>query len=279
MNETETDISLRDGTRIRVRHFDGGDGSADAPALDLLLLHGWPNSGRVWKPLAAELLLANPGLRLHAPDLRGFGDSDKPAGGYHCRTFAEDVLEIAAALMLDDYVLVGHSMSGKIAQIAAAEEPPGLAALVLVTPGLLAASPPVDISGRKAIFGVESRVRDMVTSWAAHPLGEEFDALLTEDALRTSRDAWNGWLSPMRDEDFSPVAPQIHVKTLVVGGGRDPQRTDEELRRGVLQKISGAEYVRLPSSGHLPHLEEPDALALLIVNFLDGAPVGEPAAA
>jgi pimeloyl-ACP methyl ester carboxylesterase len=61
----------------------------------------------------------------------------------------------------------------------------------------------------------------------------------------------------------------------VIGGGKDPQRTEDELRRGVVARIKNAEYVRLPNSGHLPHVEEPAALAALIVNFLSAEPVGE----
>lgn len=274
INETETEVTTRDGVRLHILCYEAdAPGKETSPARNLLLLHGWPNAGRVWRRLAENILLADPRFRLYAPDLRGYGASDKPGAGYHCVTFADDVEDIAAGLGLASagYALVGHSMSGKVAQTAAARRPPGLEALVLVTPGMLAASPPVDISGRKAIYGNAAQVRDMMTGWAAYPIPEGDIDLLVEDALRAGRDAWNGWLSPMRDEDLSGVAESISVPALVIGGGRDPQRTEGELRRGVVQQIAGAEYARLPNSGHLPHLEEPEALAALIVNFLDDA--------
>jgi pimeloyl-ACP methyl ester carboxylesterase len=265
--ETQTTIKTRGDVSINVTRYESQERDATA-GRDILLLHGWPNSGAVWKPLIDALLLGDPNLRLFAPDLRGYGASDKPDDGYLCETFAEDVIDIASALELENYVLTGHSMSGKIAQLTASRQPEGLAALVLVTPGLLAASPPVDVSKRKAIYGDSRLIRDMLTSWAGHPLSGTDAEQLVEEALKVGRSAWNGWLAPMRDEDFSRELPRIVVSTLVIGGSKDPQRTEEELRRGVVGQIKGADYVRLPNSGHLPHLEEPAALATLILNFL-----------
>ncbi|MES2464139.1 MAG: alpha/beta hydrolase [Armatimonadota bacterium] len=273
--ETLSTVKTRDGISLSVRRYESQDRDSSADTLDLLLLHGWPNTGSVWRPLVDVLLLGDASLRIFAPDLRGYGSSDKPENGYRCATFADDVEDIAAALGLRNYVLVGHSMSGKIAQLVASRQPDGLAALVLVTPGLLAASPPVDVSKRKEMHGNPRLIRDMIASWAGHPLPTTEAELLAEEAVTVGRSAWNGWLSPMRDEDFSREIGKIAVPTLVIGGGKDPQRTEDELRRGVVARITGAEYVRLPNSGHLPHIEEPTALAALMVNFLSNISAGE----
>jgi len=77
----------------------------------------------------------------------------------------------------------------------------------------------------------------------------------------------------MRSEDFSNHAARITVPTLVIGGGKDPQRTEAELQSEVVAKIAGAVYARLPMSGHLPHLEDPVTLAMMLSNFMDGLPV------
>ena len=275
--ETESTVKTRNGVTIHVMRYESQERDTSAASLDLLLLHGWPNSGQVWCALIDALLLGSPNLRLFAPDLRGYGESDKPETGYVCDTFADDVADIASRLALENYALVGHSMSGKIAQLAASRQPTGLAALVLVTPGLLAASPPIDITRRKAIYGDPRQIREMLQSWTGHPLsGADIEALV-EQAGSVGRAAWNGWLSPMRDEDFFREIGKIAVPTLVIGGGKDPQRTEDELRRGVIAQIKGAEYVRLPNSGHLPHVEEPSALAALILNFFATAVPGSDA--
>jgi pimeloyl-ACP methyl ester carboxylesterase len=273
--ETISTIQTRDGVGINIRCYESQERDTSAGAIDLLLLHGWPNTGSVWRPLVDVLLLGDANLRLFAPDLRGYGESDKPDSGYTCATFADDVEDIAAALGLQNYALVGHSMSGKIAQLVASRQPLGLAALVLVTPGLLAASPPVDVSKRKEMYGNARLIREMIASWVGHPLPAVEAEMLAEEALTVGRAAWNGWLSPMRDEDFFREIGKIAVPTLVVGGGKDPQRTEDELRRGVVARIQHAEYVRLPNSGHLPHIEEPTALAALIINFLTTVQTGD----
>lgn len=269
--ETISTIRTRDGVSIHVRRCESQERDASAGGRDVLLLHGWPNTGAVWRSLIDALLLGDTNLRLFAPDLRGYGDSDKPETGYTCETFADDAEDMAAALGLRNYLLIGHSMSGKIAQLVASRQPAELSAMVLVTPGLLAASPPLDISKRKAMYGEPRLLREMIAGWTGHPLSSSEAEQLVEASLTVGRDAWNGWLSPMRDENFFGEIGKIIVPTLVVGGGKDPQRTEEELRRGVFARIKRADYVRLPGSGHLPHIEEPTALATVIVNFLSSA--------
>ncbi|MBC7805127.1 MAG: alpha/beta fold hydrolase, partial [Akkermansiaceae bacterium] len=202
MTETVSEVTTGDGVKIAVRRF--ADAAIDtAPRRDVLVLHGWPNSSRIWRILAETLVrAAAPATSLHifAPDLRGFGDSDKPDSGYNCERFAQDVSDIAAGLNLRHYLLMGHSMGGKIAQIAAAKRPPELSALVLLTPGLLAPSPPVDISERIASYGDDNKTRSMLAGWVAHRLSVADETMLAEDGLRTGRGAWNGWLETMRGE-------------------------------------------------------------------------------
>ncbi|MBC8136582.1 MAG: alpha/beta hydrolase [Fibrella sp.] len=276
MTETVLEATTDDGVKIAVRRFTGA-ASDTAPRRDVLLLHGWPNSSRIWQSLAETLIVAAaPAVSLHifAPDLRGFGDSGKPATGYTCERFAQDVAEVTTALNLRDYLLVGHSMGGKIAQIVAAKNPSELSALALLTPGLLAPSPPVDVSARIASYGDAGKTRTMLAGWAMHPLSAKDEAMLTEDGLRTGRDAWNGWLETMRNEDFASLAAQIAVTTLVIGAAKDPQRTEEELQSGVVSQIAGSTYASIPMVGHLPHLEDPILLGSLLINFMDGLPEG-----
>ena len=270
MQHTIRDVNAPDGTRLAVHVFTP---DADEPKRDVLLLHGWPNAGRVWTDLAEALLLAAP-LRVLAPDFRGFGDSDRPESGYSCETFAADALAVAEAFGSKDWALVGHSMGAKIAQLAAAERPVGLTALGLVTPAPLIGAPPGDATARKAAHGDPEKTRELLAPWSARPLSEPAQARVLEDALNTSKAAWDGWLDVMRGEDFAARAAGILVPALVVAGGKDPLRSEDELKRDVADHIRGATFTRLPQCGHLPHLEDPLALAALLVNFFDGLPAG-----
>ncbi|MBC8140417.1 MAG: alpha/beta hydrolase [Armatimonadetes bacterium] len=272
---TTQTMTTGDGATLSVRVWEKPGTVAGATPRDILLVHGFPASGGTFAALAEIMLLgaSDATLRLVAPDLRGYGDSDKPATGYTCDRFAADVSEVATALNLRDYLLVGHSMGGKIAQIVAATKPAELDALALITPGLLAPSLSLpDLADRLAAHSDAAKTRALLSGWAAHPLDANDEEAVTADGLRVGADAWRGWLETMRGEDFAAHAARIAVPTLVIGAGKDPQRTEAELQ-GVVESIAGAKYARLPMSGHLPHLEDPVTLAMTLSNFLDGLPV------
>jgi pimeloyl-ACP methyl ester carboxylesterase len=76
----------------------------------VVLIHGWPLSGRSWEKQVPALLDA--GYRVITYDRRGFGDSSKPTSGYNYDTFAEDLHKLIAKLDLRDAALVGFSMGG-----------------------------------------------------------------------------------------------------------------------------------------------------------------------
>jgi pimeloyl-ACP methyl ester carboxylesterase len=266
-----TTVVLHDGVRLSIEvTAPTAPESSPSTARDIVLLHGWPNSGRVWTAFAEQMLLAAP-FRLFAPTFRGFGDSDKPDDGYTCARFADDVIETIAALNLTRYAIVGHSMGGKIAQLVAARKPEGLAALALVCPVPLIATPVPEErkTAQRAVYGDDTKTRALLRDMAARPLPDERLGLLVEDGLRASQAAWNGWIDAMREEDFSAELAEISVPTVVYHGAKDPLRTEEDMQGKVVGRIPGARLKILPGDGHLPHIEEPTALALLLVNFLD----------
>ena len=91
-------------------------GPADAPPV--VFLHGFPESHRTWAKLAP--LLAGR-FRLIMPDLRGYGDSDRPqdVAEYTTDILIADVFALADALGVDRFALVGHDWGGAIAWAAA----------------------------------------------------------------------------------------------------------------------------------------------------------------
>jgi non-heme chloroperoxidase len=76
----------------------------------VVLIHGWPLSGRSWEKQTTALLAA--GHRVITYDRRGFGDSDKPSSGYDYNTFAGDLHQLITRLDLRDVTLAGFSMGG-----------------------------------------------------------------------------------------------------------------------------------------------------------------------
>ena len=102
----------------------------------LLLLHGWPEFWWTWEPVMR--LLAG-GYRVIAPDLRGFGDSDKPGALWGAAEHAADMMGVLEALGVERAGVVGHDVGGAVMQAMARAAPERLAGLFLfdfVYPGI-----------------------------------------------------------------------------------------------------------------------------------------------
>ena len=92
----------------------------------LLLLHGWPEYWRTWD-LVMQRLAGR--FTLVAPDLRGFGESDKPEGPWGAEDHARDVIALLDALGLGRVGIVGHDVGGGIMQALARMAPERIAGL------------------------------------------------------------------------------------------------------------------------------------------------------
>ncbi len=99
----------------------------------VVLLHGWPETWLEWRRIIPALADR---YTVVAPDLRGFGDSDKPSGGYDKRTVAEDVYQLVRHLEFGPIHLVGHDLGMMAAYAYAAAHPTEVRRLVLLDAGL-----------------------------------------------------------------------------------------------------------------------------------------------
>lgn len=253
------------GVRIDVRNSGDGD-------LALVFLHYWGGSSRTWRYVIDAIDALGGGCRTVAYDHRGWGGSDAPADGYAIGDLADDAQNVIRALGLQRYVIVGHSMGGKVAQCVAARRPAGLEGLVLVAP-----SPPVPMAipdearaamasaydSRESIEGVLDAVL------TARTLSIEAREQVIADSLRGASQAKIAWPTAAMREDISEAARAIDVPVLVIAGEYDRVDSPDTLRAALLPFIAQAKMTVLPGVGHLSPLEAPTEVASLIDGFVD----------
>jgi pimeloyl-ACP methyl ester carboxylesterase len=116
-----SDYADVNGTRLH--YIASGDGPA------VLLLHGWPYTSLVWRPLLP--LLADAGFTAIAPDLRGLGDSNREQQGYAKREIAADMRLLCHHLGFDKVDLVGMDIGAMVALAYAIDSPARVRHLVL----------------------------------------------------------------------------------------------------------------------------------------------------
>jgi pimeloyl-ACP methyl ester carboxylesterase len=112
-----------DANGVRMHYLASGKGEP------IILLHGYAQNSRMWRPLIPQLAKTN---LVIAPDLRGFGQSAKPEQGYDKVTMAQDIHALAAALGLRRVRIVGHDIGLMVAYAYAAQYPSEVDRVVLM---------------------------------------------------------------------------------------------------------------------------------------------------
>ena len=112
----EIESRFLEANGVRLHYLAAGKGDP------VVLLHGYAQNSHMWRPLIAELAKTN---MVIAPDLRGFGQSAKPEGGYEKKTMAQDIHALVVALGLGKVRLAGHDIGLMVAYAYAAQYPSG----------------------------------------------------------------------------------------------------------------------------------------------------------
>jgi len=99
---------------VRLHYLIAGKGEP------VILLHGYAQNSHMWRPLIPQLAKTNTVI---APDLRGFGQSSKPSGGYYKKTMAQDIHALGTSLGFKHATVVGHDVGLMVAYASAAQYP------------------------------------------------------------------------------------------------------------------------------------------------------------
>ena len=202
-------------------------------------------------------------------DQRGWGDSANAPGPYAVQRLADDAQSIIATLRYNDFVLVGHSTGGKVAQALAAP-PTGLAGVVLVAP-----APAASVGSTGQLQALTTRAYDdeqaveqsIDRTLTYQPLAAELRQQIVEDSLRAGDEARLEWPKYGLAQGVSAGLFDVDVAVLVLAGNHDKVEPPAVLAEHLLPLMSHASMTVLQDTGHLSPLEVPDQAANHITTF------------
>jgi pimeloyl-ACP methyl ester carboxylesterase len=233
----------------------------------LVFLHYWGGSHRTFD-LVISALACN--CTVVTFDQRGSGASRDLRGPYGLEQLASDALDVARAVADGPCVLVGHSMGGKVALLAAARRPAGLVGLVLIAPSPPKPTIDVDTARQRAhAYDDEASVKATIARALTHqPLSDELQRQVLVDSLAWNEGARTVWPLEGILADITDATIEIGVPTLVIAGALDRVDPPSSLESHLLPYVPTARMVTVEGTGHLSPLEAPHRVAAHIDHFV-----------
>ena len=264
----------------------------------VLLLHGFPQFWWTWRSQLTELAAA--GFHVVAPDLRGYGASDKPPRGYDLPTLSADVAALVRALGEQDAVVVGHDWGGLLGWTMAALHPRTVRRLVVLSmahPRRLRAAMTDPAQRRASRYALgfqvprlperrltrsdDDPVADLMQRWSGPAWTRTPDFAEAVDRYRAAaripqaaysameyyRWAARSQLRPDGLRYARRMSAPITAPTLQLHGTLDPCVL-VDTARGSGRYVAGAyEFREMPGIGHFPHEEAPAEITRAITQW------------
>ena len=265
-------ITLPDGSKIV--YDETGLGAAA-----LVMIHGY-TGGRWYYENEVNTFSAQ--WRCIAPDLVGHGESDKPLDRDYCvERYARDVSDIADALGLESFVLIGHSMGGMVAQRFALDhnEKGRCVGMVLISTSselplrdMIAASLREEIGRyeRGEWSYNENLQRSLAKSaWSDRYADEHPEQVerAYEETLRVPEIVRMKLMLAMAEKfDVASRVKDIRIPTLVCVGSQDMLRDGS---KKLAENIPGAKFRVFEGAGHMINIEAAEAIRKEIYRFLN----------
>ena len=271
-------VGSENSAPVELYYEDHGSGSP------VVLIHGWPLSGRSWEP--QERALIDAGHRVITYDRRGFGKSSQPWGGYDYDTFAADLDALMRHLDLRGATLVGFSMGGgEVARYMSRHDGKGV-----IAAGLIASVVPYMAKTPDNPDGTEQSVFDQITQglkddrahflrhtffkqffgvgYISSPVSDEVLDWATNVAMQAGLKPTLACAESFSQTDFRPDLPAFRVPTPVIHGTGDQTVPIDAAGRAAAAGIAQSQLVEYDGAPHGLNVTHGDRLTSDILTFL-----------
>lgn len=242
----------------------------------VLLLHGFPDSGDLWRHQVGPL--AEAGFRTIVPDLPGFGAAEKPqeVDRYRGTRIVADVLDV---LPEEPVHVVGHDWGAGMAWVLAALQPDRVRSLAALSVGHPNVRPTIEqrrLSWYMLFFQFEEAeellLRDdaaLMREWiAGSPDAERQVAALREPGALTAGLNWYRANLHPRGELRGRPLPPVSARTLGIWSTGDPYLGEEQMTRSAEHVTGPWRYERVEGASHWLQLDAPDEVTRLLLEHL-----------
>lgn len=279
-SELTKGVKFIEANSLRFGYIEMGQGPL------ILLLHGYPETARSWHKVQTKL--AESGFRAIAVFMRGYAPTSQ-ASDYSVRSLGKDVVALIDAFGEDKAIVVGHDWGASAAYEAAFTTPEKISHLVTLSiPHPLGTKPSLSLFRRAPHFAYYqmptaerliwsdnfSHIRNIFKGWSP---GFNMPESEFED-IRNTLKSPNGILGPLsyyhalvsNAENNAEIKPtsKITVPTLVIAGDNDGTVLLDWFKTAEPAFSTRYTFELLRDAGHFPQIEQPDAVAKLIQNFV-----------
>jgi len=246
------------------------EGPHDAPVV--LLHHSLATNLFSWDRVIPALAK---NFRVVRFDARGHGKSDVPEGPYELAHLAEDVLRILDGLEVDRVHFLGLSMGGMVGQVLGMDHGDRVSSLILAstTSFVPPETGPLWDERIAAVrsAGMVSQVEGTIGRWFTPDFldsGEGHVDRIARMIAETPVEGYVGWCEAIKTLDLTGKLNAITVPTLVIVGEDDPG-TPVAAARVIHEAIVGSGLAILPKASHQAPVEQPQAFAGAVLEFLN----------
>ena len=263
-------------SNVKIHYLEAGQGEP------ILLLHGWPTSAYLYRQMIEPLAVH---YHVLAPDLPGFGFSDKPEkASFSLNYYNKIIQKFVATLNIEQLTLVVHDLGGPIGMLWAVRHPKQVKNLVFLNTLIYK-----DFSWAVVLFTMAVKL-PILNNWLASPSGIAFAMKLgVFNKKRLSPEVLAPYTTPFKEQNarkalikaatnvslkaFDEIAEglsKINADVLIIYGAQDKILPNVAKTMAKLnQQFPDAALHALPQCGHFLQEDEPEKISILIHEFLN----------